>query len=401
MTLPLMNIDDPESSAVPGFALFNLGFRPFFLLAAISAVLLIPLWIFFYTRGTSEFGYYTALSWHSHEMLFGYTAAVIAGFLLTAVRNWTAMPTPGGKALAGLALLWLAGRIAPVTGKVLPDWMIAALDIAFLPILAITLSVPLLRRRQTRNLVFLLILSALTLANILVHMQLLDITQATAKPGFLLAVYLIVLLITILGGRVIPFFTERGIAGATTRQWKAVEYLSLGSLVVLPGLDLANAAPTAIALFALFAALGHGIRLFGWYHRQIWSVPLLWVLHLGYAWLVAGFLFKALAAAGLANPVLAVHAFTAGGIGTLTLGMMARVALGHTGRMLRVGPAMFRAFILANLAGVIRVLIPAFAPVYYNTWLIMASLLWSTAFAIFVIVYAGVLISPRLDGRPG
>ena len=157
----------------------------------------------------------------------------------------------------------------------------------------------------------------------------------------------------------------------------------------------------AIALFALFAALGHGIRLFGWYHRQIWSVPLLWVLHLGYAWLVAGFLFKALAAAGLANPVLAVHAFTAGGIGTLTLGMMARVALGHTGRMLRVGPAMFRAFILANLAGVIRVFVPAIAPAYYGTWLVLAAICWSTAFAIFVIVYANILISPRVDGRPG
>lgn len=401
MTLPLMNIDDPESRATPRVALFSLGFRPFFLLAGISAVLLIPLWIFFYTRGMTEFGYYTPLYWHSHEMLFGYTVAVIAGFLLTAVRNWTDMPTPGGKALAGLVLLWLAGRIAPFVGDDLPDWMIAALDIVFLPILAISLSVPLLRRRQTRNLVFLLILTALTLANVLVHLQLLGITQATAKPGLLLAVYLIVLLIAILGGRVIPFFTERGIAGATARQWKAVEYLSLGSLVALLGLDLANAPPIAIALFALFAALGHGIRLFGWYHRQVWSVPLLWVLHLGYAWLVVGFLFKTLAATGLISPALAVHAFTAGGIGTVTLGMMARVALGHTGRMLRVGPAMFWAFILANLAGMLRVFAPIIAPAYYDTWLVLATLLWSTAFAIFVIVYAGVLISPRVDGRPG
>jgi uncharacterized protein involved in response to NO len=226
MTLPLMNIDDPESRAAPRVALFNLGFRPFFLLAGISAFLLIPLWILFYTRGTTEFGYYTATYWHSHEMLFGYTVAVIAGFLLTAVRNWTDMPTPGGKALAGLVLLWLAGRIAPFVGDDLPDWMIAALDIAFLPILAISLSVPLLRRRQTRNLVFLFILSALMLANVLVHVQLLGITQATVKPGLNLAIYLIVLLIAILGGRVIPFFTERGIVGATTRQWKAVEYLA-------------------------------------------------------------------------------------------------------------------------------------------------------------------------------
>jgi uncharacterized protein involved in response to NO len=396
-----MNIDDPESRAAPRIALFNLGFRPFFLLAGITAVLLIPLWIFAYTRGQTEFGYYTAILWHSHEMLFGYTVAVIAGFLLTAVRNWTDIPTPGGKALAGLALLWLAGRFAPFVAGLLPHGVIAALDIAFLPVLAITLSIPLLRKRQTHNLVFLFILSALTLANVLVHMQQLGITQATAKPGLNLAVYLIVLLIAILGGRVIPFFTERGTAGTTTRQWKTVEYLSLGSLVVLLVLDLAYASPLAVTVFAVLAAVGHGIRLFGWYQKQVWSVPLLWVLHLGYAWLVVGFIFMALSAAGLISPTLAIHAFTAGGIGTVTLGMMARVALGHTGRALRVGPAMFWAFVLANLAGMIRVFPPAFSPGYYDTWLVLAAIFWSTAFAIFVISYAGILLSPRVDGRPG
>ncbi len=396
-----MNIDDPEPTAAPGIALFNLGFRPFFLLAGLTAVLLVPLWIFAYIRGQAEFGYYTAILWHGHEMLFGYTVAVIAGFLLTAVRNWTDLPTPGGKTLAGLIMLWLAGRIAPFVAGFLPHGIIAALDIAFLPVLAIALSIPLLRRKQTHNLVFLLILSALTLANVLVHMQLLGMTQATAMAGLNLAVYLVVLLIAILGGRVIPFFTERGIAGATTRQWKAVEYLSLGSLVVLLVLDLAHASPLAITVFAVLAAVGHGIRLSGWYQKQVWSVPLLWVLHLGYAWLVVGFLFKALSAAGLLNPALAMHAFTAGGIGTLTLGMMARVALGHTGRALRVGPAMFWAFVLANLAGMLRVFPPTITPEYYDSWLVLAAICWSTAFAIFVISYAGILIRPRVDRRPG
>jgi uncharacterized protein involved in response to NO len=154
-------------------------------------------------------------------------------------------------------------------------------------------------------------------------------------------------------------------------------------------------------VFAVLAALGHGIRLFGWYRKQVWSVPLLWVLHLGYAWLVVGFLFRALSAAGLASPALAIHAFTAGGIGTLTLGMMARVALGHTGRALRVGPAMVWAFVLVNLAGMLRVFPPAINPGNYDTWLVLAAICWSTAFAIFVISYAGTLIRPRVDGRPG
>jgi uncharacterized protein involved in response to NO len=397
----LLNIDDPESGTSTGIALFNLGFRPFFLLAGIAAVILVPLWIFAYTEGQIRFDYYTPLYWHGHEMLFGYTVAVIAGFLLTAVRNWTDLPTPGGNALAGLVLLWLAGRIAPFAAGLLPHGIIAALDIMFLPVLAVTLAIPLLRKRQTHNLVFLLVLAALTIANVLVHLQLLGLSRDTAKTGLLLAVYLVVVLIAILGGRVIPFFTERGIAGAVTRKWKSVEYLCLGSLVGLILLDLAHAPPLALVVCAVLAAVAHGMRLFGWYQKRIWTVPLLWVLHAGYGWLVTGFILAALASAGVVNPALAIHAFTAGAIGTLTLGMMARVSLGHTGRALRVGPAMTAAFLLVNLAAVTRVFLPAINPGHYIAWLILAAVLWSTAFTVFVIHYSGVLIRPRIDGRPG
>ena len=402
MKIPLMNIDDPDSRPVPGIALFDLGFRPFFLLAGITALLLVPLWIYVYTLGGIEFAYYPAMaSWHSHEMIFGYTVAVIAGFLLTAVRNWTDLQTPRGVALASLVALWLAGRVLPFLSGTLPDWIIAAVDTAFLPVLAVTLSVPVIRRRQKHNLVFLFVLTALTVADMMVHLQILGFTQTTANRGIHFAIYLIVLLIAILGGRVIPFFTEKGIAGAGTRRWTAVEYFSLGSLIVLTVLDLVHAAPLAVIVFAILAALGHGIRLFGWYQKTVWSVPLLWVLHLGYAWLVAGFVLKALSAAGLVNPMPAIHAFTIGGIGTITLGMMARVALGHTGRALRVGTAMTRAFVLANLAGLARVFLPIIVPEHYRAWIVLAGIFWSAAFAIFLISYASVLIQPRVDGRPG
>ncbi len=395
-----MNIDDAESRPVPRFALFELGFRAFFLFAGITALLLMPLWVYVYIRGHLEFGYYSALAWHSHEMIFGYAVAVIAGFLLTAVRNWTNIQTPRGVALASLVALWLAGRVVPFFSGAMPHWSIAVVDMAFLPVLAVTLSVPLLRSRQKHNLVFLFVLAALTVANSMVHLQILGITQATAKHGIYFAVYLIVLLIAILGGRVIPFFTEKGIAGATTRQWKPVEYLSLGSLIVLIVLDLVDAAPLAVIVFAILTALGHGIRLFGWYQRTVWSVPLLWVLHLGYAWLVAGFVLTALSAAELVNPMLATHAFTTGGIGMITLGMMSRVALGHTGRALRVGPAMTWAFALVNLAGLTRVFMPIIIPANYREWVIVAGILWTAAFALFLISYARLLIQPRVDGRP-
>ncbi|MGD8618671.1 MAG: NnrS family protein [Gammaproteobacteria bacterium] len=402
MTMPLMNIEDPDSGPVTRIALFDLGFRPFFLFAGITALLLVPLWIHAYRLGGIEPGYYPAMvAWHSHEMIFGYTVAVIAGFLLTAVRNWTGIQTPGGTALASLVMLWLAGRLLQFFTGTAPHWIIAAVDTAFLPVLAVTLAVPLLRRRQKHNLVFLLILAALTVANALVHLQLLGLTQATASRGTSFAIYLIVLLIAILGGRVIPFFTEKGIAGAATRQWEPVEYLSLGALPALMVLDLLDAAPLAVIIAAGLAAAGHGARLFGWYQRSIWSVPLLWVLHLGYAWLVAGFILKALSAAGLINPLLAIHAFTSGGIGTITLGMMARVALGHTGRTLHVAPAMTWAFILANLAGLARVFLPVIAPANYGAWLFLAGLFWSGAFALFLISYTRILIRPRVDGLPG
>jgi uncharacterized protein involved in response to NO len=402
MTTPFMNIDDPGSRPDTGIALFDLGFRPFFLSAGIAALLLVPLWILVYTLGGIEFGYYQAMaSWHSHEMIFGYAVAVIAGFLLTAVRNWTGIPTPGGTALASLVMLWLAGRVLPFFSGMLPHWIIAFVDTAFLPVLAVTLAIPVIRRRQKHNLVFLFILAGLTVANILMHSQLLGFTQATVNRGAFFAVDLIVLLIAILGGRVIPFFTEKGINGATTRHWKPVEYLSLGTLVVLMVLGLTGATPMVVIIFAGLAATAHGIRLFGWYQRPVWSVPLLWVLHLGYAWLVAGFILKALSAAGLVNPMLAIHALTTGGIGTITLGMMARVALGHTGRALRVAPAMTRAFVLVNLAGVTRVFLPIIGPANYSEWIVLAGIFWCAAFALFVISYARILIQPRVDGRPG
>jgi uncharacterized protein involved in response to NO len=401
MNSSLSDIIDPDIRPETGIAVFNLGFRPFFLLAGISALLLIPLWIYVYTTGSDDFSYYGAVSWHSHEMIFGYSVAVISGFLLTAVRNWTGLQTPGGTALVALVALWLAGRVSPFFADALPHWLIAVVDTAFLPVLTIAIAIPLIRRRQKHNMVFLFVLAAMALANIMVHLQMLGFTQTSAKRGTYFAVYLIVLLITILGGRVIPFFTEKGIPGAETKQHKAVEYTSVGALLLLILLDLSDATPVAVVIVSILAAIAHGARLYGWYQKAVWSVPLLWVLHLGYAWLVTGLLLKALSAAGLVNPMLAIHAFTAGGIGTITLGMMARVSLGHTGRLLQVGSSMTWAFALVNMAGFARVFLPVIATGSYSVWIVMSGVLWSAAFLLFAISYTGVLLKPRVDGLPG
>jgi uncharacterized protein involved in response to NO len=392
------NIEDPDRNRASRFALFALGFRPFFLLAGISAVLLVPLWIHSFSGASAAFVYYDPLTWHGHEMLFGYSVAVIAGFLLTATQNWTGLPTANGKALVGLALVWLGGRVLPFFA---PPWLIAAVDLSFLPLLGIAIALPILRSRQRQQLVFLLVLAALTVANLMVHLQLLGFEPSSARLGLKLATYLVILLVVILGGRVIPFFTDRGLGGETSRSWKTVEILSIASLPLLVVMDLASAPQLAIAVLAGLAALLHAIRLYGWYQTAIWRVPLLWVLHLGYAWIVIGLLLLALGVGGYINPLLYLHAFTLGTIGGMTLGMMARVSLGHTGRELKVGWPLSTAFALINLAAVTRIILPLFYAQSYNLWIMLAGIFWTLAFALFLLVYAHILILPRIDGRPG
>lgn len=383
-------------------ALFALGFRPFFLVAGLAAVALVCLWVADYGGALSVHTYYGAVNWHGHEMVFGYTAAVVAGFLLTAVRNWTSMDTLRGAPLGALLALWIAGRLAPFAPGTIPDWLIAAVDVAFLPTLAASLAVPLLRSRQWHNLPFVPVLLLLGFANALVHLDVLGVAPGGATTGLYLGVNLIVLLIAIIGGRVIPFFTERALPGARPRIWRPVEWISIGAVAALAVLSaLPFAAELTLPLAAL-AAIAHAVRLWGWYDRRLWSVPLLWILHTGYAWLVVGLVLEAFAAAAMVRPQLALHAFTAGAIGVLTLGMMARVALGHTGRPLRAAPPVVVAFILVNVAALLRVFAAWSLPdEWYVPLVVVAGVAWAAAFALFVALYAPILTKPRADGRPG
>jgi uncharacterized protein involved in response to NO len=399
--MALMPIQDPGARLPQDhFALFELGFRPFFLLAGIAAAVLVGAWLWLYRAGAVIDTYYGPVLWHAHEMLFGFTVAVIAGFLLTAVRNWTGLPTPRGRALAGLAVLWLAGRLLPFGSELLPGWVIALVDLSFLPVLALVLALPLIRRKQTSNLVFLAILFALAASNLLVHLDVLGLLAAgVAQQATIAAAHIVVLLIAIMGGRVIPFFTEKAIPGAKTRSWPLVEWLGILALVLF--ILLKPFTPAGAALCALVAGLAHGLRLYGWYDRGIWSRPLLWVLHLGYAWLAAGLLLEALAWLDWLPSSLGLHALTIGTIGMITLGMMARVSLGHTGRTLETGAAILWAFRLLALAVVVRVLFPLVVMAWYPYWVMLAGMLWVLAFLLFILVYRPILVRPRVDGMPG
>ncbi len=381
--------------------LFALGFRPFFLLAGYFAILFMVTWVAVFAGALAFTPYYGELGWHSHEMIFGYTAAVVAGFLFTAVRNWTAKPTPTGVYLAALCVLWLGGRILPVLPTIFPGWLIALVDLSFLPLVAIGIGIPLIRAGEKRNLGFLLILAGLFIGNLYVHLEVLGYSQLMARKGTFLGFYIVILLIVIMGGRVIPFFTERALEGLVIKRRPAIEWLATTSALAFALAEMFPTPAWMTGACAALAAIANAFRLASWYTNRFWRVPLLWVLHVGYGWIVAGFCLETTAAFHLIPPQYTIHAFTVGGIGVLTLGMMARVALGHTGRPLRVGSPMAVAFALINVAAVLRALLPIWQPGRLSELVILSGTFWSIAFLIFVIVYTPILTRPRIDGRPG
>ena len=395
---PIPIVDLQQRPPLTGWAPFALGFRPFFLAAGVYAVLLMALWLAVLQGGIAPAAL-APFAWHGHEMLFGFAVAVIAGFLLTATQNWTGIPTLSGKPLAALFLLWLAGRLGMLVPG-LPPELVAAVDLAFLPVLALALALPIARAKQLHNYPVPLMLLALTVANAMVHLEALG-RAATASLGLHLATYVVITMIAVIGGRVIPNFTDNKLR-TRARRWKTIEWLvPAATLAALLAALVAPVSPLTGLLAALAAAV-HAIRLAGWYTKKVWSVPLLWVLHLGYAWVVVGFALLALAATGVSAAAgSALHAFTAGAIGVLTLGMMARVSLGHTGRLLEPSPLMAWAFVAVNLAALVRVAVPLLSPAGYAAGMSASGLLWVAAFGLFAALYAPVLLRPRVDGKRG
>ena len=390
-----------KSQPIFDYPLFALGFRAFFALAGFAALILIVFWNAMF-KGTFMVEHYFPDSyWHAHEMLLGYAVAVIAGFLLTAVKNWTGKQTITGDQLASLCLLWLYGRILPFYAGLLPDVLIALVDFAFLPILAYQVSKPIIQVKQYRNLVFIGLLLLLALGNGLIHAEMLGLKENTAATGIELIVATIIILILIIAGRVFPFFTERGIPGTLIIRNPILDNLSIASAVIVFALQLFDFSGTLLALAALASVAVNIARLSGWYVQRVIYVPLLWVLYTGYGWVILGFILTALSAYSVVQPSLALHAFTLGGIGVLTLGMMARVSLGHTGRALKASNAIAIAFVLINAAALFRVLLPIALPGWYENLIYVSTLSWLAAFSLFVFVYAPILASARIDGQEG
>jgi len=390
-----------KSQPIFDYPLFALGFRAFFALAGLAALILIVFWNAIFNGTLTSEHYYPNNYWHAHEMLLGYAVAVIAGFLLTAVKNWTGKPTLTGDPLASLCLLWLYGRILPFYAGLLPDALIALVDFAFLPALAYQVSKPIIEAKQYRNLFFIGLIMLLALGNGLIHAEMLGLQENTATIGIQLVVATIIILILIIAGRVFPFFTERGIPGTLIIKNPLLDNASVASAVIVFALQIFGISGTLLALAAIVAVAVNVARLSGWYVQRVMYVPLLWVLYAGYGWIILGFMLTVLSAYSVVLPSLALHAFTLGGIGVLTLGMMARVSLGHTGRAMKASNAIAIAFVLINVATLFRVLLPIAMPHWYENLIYVSTLSWLAAFSLFVFVYAPILSSARIDGQDG
>ena len=398
MALPLdLNAPAREVPAPDGLALWKLGFRPFYLLASAFASLSIALWAAQYAGWLSH-PYLDGPMWHAHEMIFGYTLAVIAGFLLTAVRNWTGRPTPAGAALMALAALWIAGRVLLLTPLAVAA---AAVDVLFPVAVALGLGVPLAKSGNRRN---------YFLIGLLLAMAALDLTEHLARQGVIAlperyavqgALDVILLIITVMGGRVIPMFTSNGVRGATPQRKAVIERLAPASAVALLVADLLQFPAWALIAVLAPAAVVQGVRVWLWRPWQTLRVPIVWVLHAGYLWIPLHLLLRALGEAGELPLPVATHALTVGAIGMMTLGMMTRTARGHSGRPLAADRHEVLAYALVGLAAITRVVVPLFAMSMYRDAVIASACMWSAAFAIYAVRYWPILTRPRIDGKPG
>ncbi len=383
--------------AVPAFALWQLGFRPFYLLASVFSAASVALWALQYS-GWLGSAYLKGPQWHGHEMLFGYTLAIIAGFLLTAVRNWTGLPTPVGAPLMALAALWVAGRVLVLT----PWGLAAAIANAAFPVaVAAAIAVPIIRSRNRRNYFFIALLALMGVLAAGVHAMLNGAVPAPPAFGLQLALDVVLFVMAVMAGRVVPMFTNNGIPGTQARRHPWIERLALGSVIALFLADHVPEVPALAAGVALAAAIVHGVRLFLWQPWRTPGTPLVWVLHLAYAWIVVHLLLRALAAAGSVPPTLALHALTLGAIGGLTMGMITRTARGHTARPLVADGYETAAYLLVFAAALVRVFGPLLFPGLYAACVQASGLLWCMAFTLYAVRYWPILTRPRLDGKPG
>lgn len=392
-------------------AVFSYGFRPFFLGAGIYAALAMAMWIAWLAAaimgGPQDWlpiaG--SPFAWHAHEMVFGFAAAAIGGFLLTAVPNWTGALPLSGLPLVLLFATWLFGRLAMGLSAGLPYQLVMAIDVLFLPLLGAMAARQLFVRPAPRNVVFLVLVAVLTLCNILFHLGNAGYTAADPLAAVRTAILTVILMVSIIGGRIIPAFTHNWMHGKQNsapkpRRSPRLDGLALVSLAALVLLETGGAPDAVIGAAAMIATLANGARLVLWRGIATRSEPIVWVLHVGYAWIVIGLALRTLAAFTSAVPeAVVIHAFGTGAIGTMILAVMTRASLGHTGRRIVASRTIVSSYYLVTLAALLRVGAPFVDPRLHGAALIAAALSWIGAFAIFAFVYAPILTTQRVHTK--
>lgn len=400
----MQNLDTKKVAAtIP--TILGLPFRPLFLGGILFAIISMLWWTVFWLHPLAWQPYGGPIWWHGHEMLFGFGSAIVVGFLLTAVQAWTGVPGLHGRLLGALAGSWLLGRLLLAFGAALPAWLLVVVDLSFLLLAAVAMAYPLVKVKQWHNLMFAPMLLVLALLNGASHWGVLSQRPDLALQALHGATVLITLFVVVIGGRVIPFFTANGTGCERQPPHRWLEVLSVGSvilLVVTAFAGLSRVPAMILVPLCAAAAVVNGWRFLRWGYQHSWGVPLLWSLHLAYAFIPLGLLALALYSAGLLpNVSIALHCFTVGAIGGMILSMISRVTLGHTGRALHPPRAMSAAYALILGSATLRVLAPALFPQFTQWGIGLAGLLWLAAYGVLCFYYAPMLLTPRVDGKPG
>jgi uncharacterized protein involved in response to NO len=387
----------PESSkSLFDHPVLGYGFRTFFLLGALYSVTSMLVWGGFYG------GYVTPplfmidpVSWHAHEMIYGFTLAIVAGFLLTAVANWTDSIPVNGFHLLGLGLLWLAGRVVMNFDLGFPEFAVLVIEGAFILALAFSLSIPLFKNWDKRNFVFLVLLSILFACDMV-------FLVTKERTSLYVAVMIIVSMISLIGGRIIPAFTvdaleERGEEAHETPQGKLDVLAILSLVLIILSLVFVKQNETILAGTAFLSTIIHALRLRRYHTIRILDDPMVWILHAGYCWVILGLFSIGVSALGFLPFSIALHVLTAGAIGSMTFGMMCRVTLGHTGRDKIATKLTKLSFLLLQCAVFMRVFGLMIAPDYSIGWIIGSATVWAFCFALYILIYAPMLWKPDLD----
>jgi uncharacterized protein involved in response to NO len=399
------DVSDPKSGIFEG-AFFSYGFRPFFLSAGCYAPIALVYWLGVLSGGWVAPSGVSPIWWHGHEMIFGWAAAALCGFLLTAVPNWSSSQPVTGAALAVLWLLWLLGRAGMWFATSLPSGVGASLDLLLIPGLLCVVLPPIYRSQQPRHYVFPVFLLVFWVADLLSLLPFTSAWPGRATTGLYLGTYVMIVMLTIIGGRVVPNFTrgalraqgkEQGVRTSEVYSKAAIlgVVLALGIDLVVRNQPRVSIGGLVNGVAALLVSLLLILRARGWRFRDTWNNPLLWILHVGQGWLIVAFAARAVSSlTGWIPPTAAFHALGAGAMATMILAFMTRAPLGHTGRPLRAARVTTLSYLLVITAGAARVLSPLLPGSLQLPGLMLAGSLFAAAYAIYAVAYFSILTRP-------